>query len=109
MNGNRVPKPREKLGKAGRRFWRRIHKQFVFEEEQDLERLLQASKCLDSIAEGEKTVENQGHFVQDRFGQLREHPGLKVVRDFRTLFLRACRELNLDLERVEDPRVPRQY
>ena len=97
------------LKAAGKGFWKKSMSEFVLKDAHDLERLKQACGCLDDIADAEEIVKADGLFIRDRFEQTREHPGLKTVRDNKTLFCRIIREMGLDLNVAEDPRLPRSY
>jgi hypothetical protein len=97
------------LKKAGRKFFRKVQLEYVFEEEHDIERLIQAASCLDEISNAEQVLENEGRFFKTKSGIIREHPALKAIRDFRTLFVRIVRELGLDLETTQPPKPPGQY
>jgi len=93
----------------GQTFYRKVLEEYELPETHDLERLLMAAKCLDEIADDEKTVKNEGRFIEDRFNQKREHPASKAIRDNKTLFCRIIRELALDITTPGDARPPRQY
>ena len=97
------------LKASGKRFWRKVMAEFVLKDTHDLERLKLACSCLDEIAAAESIVADEGLFIKDRFEQTREHPGIKTIHDNKVLFLRAVRELGLDLNVPEDSRPPRQY
>lgn len=97
------------LKKPGKKFWKKVLSEYELTETHDLERLNQAAGCLDVIDESEKDIEAEGFFILDRFKQKREHPGLKVIRDNKTLFCRIIRDLCLDLDNPEDSRPPRSY
>lgn len=106
MKKIRYPK---NLKTPGRKFYKTVRSEFEFEDHHDIERLAQAAFCLDEISEAQKIVESEGRFIKNRFGELKDNPGLKVIRDFRTLFIRIVRELGLDLQSTETSRPPRQY
>jgi phage terminase small subunit len=97
------------LKKAGRKFYRKVQTEFVFEDHHDVERLAQAAACLDEIATAEAVLEKEGRFFTTKSGIVREHPALKAIRDFRTLFVRIVRELGLDLEPAQPPKPPGRY
>jgi len=52
--------------------------------------------------ECEETIARDGLKVEDRFGQLRCHPLLPVLRDARSQILASLRALNLDIEPLRD-------
>jgi len=99
--------PRE-LKPPGRKFWRKVNADFDLTEHHHFELLRQACHCLDRIETARKTLETEGYFVLNRFNECREHPGLKVEKDNRTLFARLVRELGLDIVTTEN-RPPAQY
>jgi len=103
------PKAPKNLKAEGRKFWNRVTAEYDFEAEHDFVRLAQAAGCLDVIKAAEDRVAEEGMFLRNRFNELREHPGLKVIRDNKIVFMRAIREMSLDLSEPEGPRPPRQY
>ena len=96
------------LKAAGKSFWRKVLSEYQLEEAHDLQRLFQLCGCLDEIGEAEEVVEKDGRFILDRFGQQKEHPASRAIRDNKVLFCRILRELALDIA-VPDSRIPRQY
>lgn len=104
-----IPKTPQGLQKAGRLFWKKVLGEFELEETHDLERLGMACKCLDDLAQTEERVKTDGMFTENRYGTTVEHPGLKVIRDMRQLFIRIIREIGLDIESPKDNRPPRRY
>jgi phage terminase small subunit len=105
----KIPKPPAGLQASGRKFWTKVLTEYDLSESHDLERLRQACSCLDEIAEGEKIIKSEGRFIVDRFKQRREHPAGRTIRDNKILFLRAVRELNLDISQAPEARPPRKY
>lgn len=97
------------LGKEGREFWERAMAENELTEAHDFERLAMACKTLDDLAEIEARVKVDGLFTVNRYGSTVEHPGCKMIRDLRMLFLKTVRELGLDLVDPGDGRPPRQY
>lgn len=59
--------------------------------------LMVALEALDRMREAQAAVTRDGAYVEGRFG-MKSHPALAVERDSRIAFLRAQRELGLDLE-----------
>jgi hypothetical protein len=96
----------QNLKDAGREFFKKVQVEYVFEATHDIERLAQAAACLDEIALAEETLKTDGRFFKTKSGIVREHPALKAIRDFRTLFVRIVRELGLDSETIDPPRSP---
>jgi hypothetical protein len=97
------------LKEKGKKFYKKILSEYVFENSHHFQFLEQAAVCLDRIYEAGKLLENEGRIVKDRFGQPREHPAAKMERDNKILFARLLRELGLDLAKAEAPRPPTLY
>jgi len=106
MKKQKIPSGLKKQGQA---FWKKINSETIFEDSYDIERLLMAAKTLDEISIAEVAMKKTGMFIKDRYGSLREHPACKTIRDNKIIFCRIIRELGLDIEQPEDPRLPRQY
>jgi hypothetical protein len=96
------------LQHPGRRFWKQVTGERDFTEGHDLARLFMAARCLDEIADDETTVQAEGRYVEDRFGQKKEHPAAAAIRANKMVFIKIIRELALDLT-VPEARPPRQY
>jgi phage terminase small subunit len=105
----KTPKAPSGLRAPGNKFWKQAHSERELEEGHDLERLFMACRCLDEIAEDEKLIKAEGRFIKDRWGQKKEHPAAKAIRDNKIIFLRIIRELALDIVTPGDSRPQRQY
>lgn len=90
------PKAPAGLGSAGKRFWQRVVAEYVLTSEHHLRLLLECSRCLDSIESARGAVARDGQFIPNRFGELREHPGVATELQCRRTFRALLRELNLD-------------
>lgn len=106
-----MKKPRTPSGlkAAGKRFWKEVLSEYVLKDSHDLERLAMAAKCLDDLVDIEARVQADGMFVLNRYKTPVEHPGCKMIRDNRMLFVKIVRELGFDLVTAKDSRPPRQY
>ncbi|MDD5723772.1 MAG: hypothetical protein PHY29_08555 [Syntrophales bacterium] len=82
--------------------------EFQLEDEHDLRRLEMAAQCIDNLREAEARVSEDGMFTVNRYGSMVEHPGVKIIKDMRLLFVKIIRELNLDVT-VPESRPPRRY
>jgi hypothetical protein len=98
-----IPKCPADIGAAGKRFWRAIHSSYVIDDVDRREKLAIACRSLDDEASAAEAIERDGRYIQGRFG-CKEHPAGKVLRDSRIVFLRALRELGLDVEGVVESR-----
>jgi len=70
--------------------------------------LMLAGEAWDRALEARETLEGEGAYYMDRFGQPRAHPAVGVERDSRIAFARLLRELDLDGEPAPDPRLRRR-
>ena len=100
-----VPRAPENLRKDTRRWWRSIVREWNLEEHH--RRLLTLlAESWDRIVEARERIEDDGAYIEDRFGQLKAHPALAVGRQERIAFARLLRELDLDVEPPPEPRRP---
>ncbi len=67
-----------------------------------------ALEALDRMREAQQAVREHGAYTEGRFG-LKAHPGLAIERDSRLAFLRAQRELGLDLTEPATSRPPSRW
>ena len=58
--------------------------------------LILAAETYDQAERARKRLVKEGEYVEDRFGQLRQHPAVPVLRDARAAFARLVREIGLD-------------
>lgn len=84
------------LSPESRRLWRETTRVYQLEA-RHLAILVCALEAFDRMREAQAAVKADGAYVEGRFG-MKAHPGLAVERDSRLAFLRAQRELGLDLE-----------
>ena len=101
--------PPDSLEETGAKFWEKVLSEYDLIDTHDLERLSMASKCLDDLATIEARIKTDGMFTTNRYGATVEHPGVKMIRDTRMLFIKIIRELGLDIVTPGDSRPPRQY
>jgi phage terminase small subunit len=104
-----IKRPPKYLKAPGKVFYLQVNKEYLFESAQDLERLVMACECLDTINSARSEIQKAGEFFIDRWGQPRAHPGFTIIRDQKALFIRIIRELGLDLEIPEAARPPAKY
>lgn len=97
------------LKKAGKMFWQKVCSEYEIHDAHDLERLNIAAKTLDDLDEIEQRIKKDGLFTVNRYGSTVEHPGSKMIRDYRALFVRVVRELGLDLTTGPEARPPQRY
>ena len=97
------------LKKVGKKFWKQVLQEFSLTDSHDLERLTLACTCLDAIDAAQEQIEQDGAFIADRYGAVKEHPAGKVIRENKIIFVRIVRELCLDVEEPVESRIPRRY
>jgi P27 family predicted phage terminase small subunit len=78
-------------------WYRKIAESFVLESHHE-KILLVACECWDQRAEAREQLAKDGLTVIDKHGTKKPHPCVQIERDARTQFLRAVRELNLDVQ-----------
>jgi len=96
------------LKEEGQKFYKEQQSVYGMEDPHEVRMLQMAGGCLDEIHESEGQIRKDGRFVKDRYGQIKEHPAGKVIRENRALFLRIIRELGLNVE-IPESRPPRLY
>lgn len=102
-----VPDPPGHLSPESKQWWRRLQDTYVFQDHHL--RLLQAAcEAWDRAQMARETIEREGPYFQDRFGQPKAHPALSEERQSRNEFRLLTRELGLD-GAPSDSRPPRLY
>jgi P27 family predicted phage terminase small subunit len=101
----RQPKAPAHLKVDGTSFWKRVLTDYVIEDAHDLARLQVVCEALDRIAECRDRIAQDGAWVEGRFG-LKQHPALVMEDRQRATFLKAVRELSLDLVESQPTRPP---
>lgn len=83
------------LSAEARTIWRSVLVDYELERRHEAV-LLIALEAFDRMREAQAAIAADGAYVDGRFGK-KAHPALAVERDSRIAFLRAQRELGLDL------------
>jgi P27 family predicted phage terminase small subunit len=97
-----LPEPPEHLSDEAKAWWQELCAEFDFAT-CDLKRLQCAAESWDRAQEARAILAREGITYTDENGKPRKHPAVGVERDARTQFLRALRELGVD---VEGPSAP---
>lgn len=84
----------DRFGAAGAALWRAVVVDYELDSTES-EILALACRALDRAARARAAVERDGEFVTGRYGDLKAHPGMLVVRDAESAALRALRSLHL--------------
>ena len=89
--------PPAHLSRSTKTWWSEVVS--TYELESHHLRVLQAAcEAWDRCQQARRAVSKLGLLVLDRYGSHRINPAVNVERDARTAFLRAVRELDLDIE-----------
>ena len=100
------PRAPDHLRPATKVWWDSINEQYALDETL-LPTLQIAAEAWDRIVTAREAIAQFGITYQDRFGQPKVRPEVQVERDSRIGYLRAMRELALDVgEPDEAPRPP---
>ena len=98
-----IPQPPEHLGPQAASFFLSVVNEYDLEEHH-LALLLAAAEALDRAEQARERMRTDGGAViLDRFDQPKEHPAAKVERTSTDTFMKALRELALD---VYEPALP---
>jgi len=95
------------LSDESRRLWRSVLADYDLEPRHESV-LCVALEAFDRMREAQAAIRRDGAYVEGRFG-MKAHPGLAIERDSRAAFLRAQRELGLDLEAPATSRPPSRW
>lgn len=92
-----VPKPPTQLSPAARKLWRSVTEQWALDD-YGYAILTEALEAYDLKVKAQESVEKDGVLVPGASGGLVANPAVRVVRDARAAYLKALRQLGLDLE-----------
>jgi P27 family predicted phage terminase small subunit len=91
------PGPPRHLSKESKAWWKAIVADFELADWQH-RTLTSAAEAHDRMSEARELLAAEGIVLADRFGQSRAHPAVAIERDARTAYLRAVRELALEVD-----------
>jgi P27 family predicted phage terminase small subunit len=93
--------PPKGLSPEARGLWRSIGSEYGIGDPGG--RLILASACeaFDRMRQAQRKLKREGITATDRFGQKKSHPATAIERDSRAAMLAALKQLNLDLEPLE--------
>ena len=104
-----MKRPPKYLSKESAKFWNDILKIYELQPHH-LKTLEAACGEWDRAKEARRTVEKEGAYFSDRFGQVKAHPAILTEQKSKNLFRLLLRELGLDLQAPDtDGRPPGQY
>ena len=104
---SRQPSGPAHLSAEGRKLWREVQRSYTLEPHH-VQILTRACEALDRLRQAQRAIAADGITVEGRFGP-KAHPAIAIERDSRTAFLRALRELGLDLDAPATSRPPSRW
>jgi phage terminase small subunit len=99
------PKAPEHLKPATATWWREVMQDYDLEPHH-VRLLTLAGEAWDRGVQAREILAEKGLTYDDRFKQPRARPEVAIERDSRIAFARLVRELALDIDEPETPRVP---
>jgi P27 family predicted phage terminase small subunit len=96
------PKAPKGLTAEARRWWREIQAEYGISDSAGLLLLQTAAEQFMRMRVEEATIDSEGSTIRDRFGQPKQHPAVLNAREARSAMLKCLRNLNLDLEPLND-------
>lgn len=90
------------LSLEARRWFDRLLTEYGITDDAGLLLLQTALEAFDRMRDCQEAITEEGPQVKDRFDQLKAHPLLATERDARSQMLAALKQLNLDLEPLQD-------
>ena len=97
---DRLPKAPSGLSLEARELWQKTVKVWRIDDPTLLLCLKNACKCLDRLRLAERIILRDGCTITDRWGQIKQHPGMLVVRDEGKALRENLKMLNLDLDQL---------
>jgi P27 family predicted phage terminase small subunit len=101
-----IPKPPDHLSRAAKAWWRQVHTDYDLDDHhRHLLRL--ACESMDEAEKARAELAEHGHVVLDRFGCQKSSPWCDIEHKAQNRFRILCRELGLDVQQGDGPRMPR--
>jgi P27 family predicted phage terminase small subunit len=100
------PKPPDHLSRTAKAWWRQVHSDYDLDDHhRHLLRL--ACESMDEAEAARAALAKDGHVVLDRFGCAKSSPWCDIEHKAQNRFRILCRELGLDAQPGDGPRMPR--
>ena len=90
------------LSAEARSWWRKLSREYEISDEGGKLLLLMSLEAFDRLRGAQRAIKRDGASIQDRWGQVKQHPLLTTERDARAQMLMALKQLNLDVEPLRD-------
>ncbi|HEX2528533.1 MAG TPA: phage terminase small subunit P27 family [Geminicoccus sp.] len=94
--------PPKHLSAEAKRWWTKLSEEYSIQDDGGLLILQTAFEAFDRMRDAQQQIKKTGATFEDRFGQVKAHPLLATERDARGQFLAAVKQLNLDIEPLND-------
>lgn len=97
-----TPKAPAHLSKEAKAWWDSIVNEYDIQDQAGRLILQTGLEAFDRMRLAQGLLKKEGMTTVDRFGQPKAHPATTVERDSRAAMLGALKQLNLDLEPLND-------
>ncbi|MEQ8813544.1 MAG: phage terminase small subunit P27 family [Thalassobaculum sp.] len=97
-----TPSAPSHLSTEAKSWWRKVVTEYEISDDTGLLLLQTALESFDRMRSAQRVIKREGQSIRDRFGFPRAHPLLTVERDSRAGMLAALKQMNLDLEPLND-------
>lgn len=97
-----VTKAPKHLSPEAKKWWQRIMETYDISDDGGQWILQTACEAYQRMSECKAILDRDGLTVEDRHGQKKPHPLIPAERDARAAMLSALKQLNLDLEPLND-------
>ncbi len=101
-----MPKAPKHLRPTTKRWFNHVVAEWTLDQHH-VKLLIVAAETWDRLCEAREVIADKGLTFEDRFGTPRARPEVAIERDSRTAFMRAIRELDLDIAEPTQPGRPR--
>jgi P27 family predicted phage terminase small subunit len=98
---NFEPKPPKTLSAEAKGLWSAIRNEYDIIDPGGLLILTSGCEAFDRMRQAQRRLKREGLTVKDRFGQAKANPLTLIERDSRAAMLAALKQLNLDLEPLD--------
>src|SRR5947209_8274618 len=96
----KIPKPPDYLSAEAKALWRKICFEYDILDSAGLTLVESVASSFDVWQKSQKQISKEGITTKDRWGALKAHPAIAIMRDAKSAMLRALRELHLDDEEM---------
>jgi P27 family predicted phage terminase small subunit len=102
LKNSEMPASPKTLSKEAANWWEKLMLEYELTDEAGMLILQTALEAFDRMRQAQAILKKSGLVVFDRFDQPKAHPLCTIERDSRNQMLLAIKQLNLDLEPLQD-------